>query len=413
MPRYAFTLADASDASDVSDASTVSLRGPLDMIVHTLDGAVILELEHTARSVGEPDYFAAVKTTLTRLQSVMSLADFYPIVTDELRDMTGMDRVMIYRFHEDFSGEVVSEAKRADLAPYFGLRYPAADITRPARAIFEKIWIRPVPHAGAPLSEMVPLANPDTGRALDMTYCALRGASIMYTDYLANMGVGASLTLAIHREGKLWGMIACHHCTPFPMHDQVRAAGEFLAQLVSLQLSAVEQREHLEYQLQISETARRLVDRAAQEGGLTSLGNEGPSLLDMVRCDGAAVFHGGRWWTVGRTPTEAQLDTLAMWLRGRLRIERPPYGYATDHLARDYPEAESLAETASGLLAISLAREGRHFVVWFRGETLRTVNWAGDPHQKMVVRGPHGPRLTPQSRSSRWSSTRSWPRPWR
>ncbi len=416
-PLYAFTLFNESatrDPRDASDATTAGPRGPLDALVQTIDGVVILELESTSRSLGEPDYFAAVKSTVARLQTVMSLVNFYQIVVDELRDLTGMDRVMVYRFHEDHSGEVVSEAKRADLAPYLGLRYPEGDIPRPARAIFEKIWIRPVPHAGAPLSEMVPLANPDTGRALEMTYCALRGASVMYTDYLANMGVGASLTLAIRREGKLWGLIACHQCTPFPMPHQVRSSCEFLAQIVSLQLTAVEQREHLEYQLQIGETARRLVDRAAQQGGLTTLVKEGPSLLDMVRCDGAAVFHGGQWWTVGRTPTEPQLDTLAAWLRSRLRVERAPYVYAVDHLARDYPEGEALAETASGLLAVSLAREGRPFVVWFRGETLRTVSWAGDPNEKPVVHGPHGPRLTPRKSFELWKEqVRGTSDPWK
>lgn len=393
-PRHVFTLPDLPAADR---------RGPLDALVHAVDGVVVLELERTERSLERLDLYALVKATIGRLQAATSLRSFCQIAAEELRDLTGMDRVMVYRFHEDFSGEVFAEAQRADLAPYLGLRYPADDIPRPARAIFEKIWIRPVPDATAPLSELVPLVNPDTGRALDMTYCALRGTSVMYTEYLANMGVAASLTLAVHREGKLWGLVACHHGAPFPMPYQVRAACELLAQVVSLQLATVEQREHLEYRLQISETVRRLVDRAAREGGLSILVSGSPSLLDMVRCDGAAVFHQGQWSTVGRAPTDEELDALAVWLRGRATPERRLEVIAVDHLAREYPAGEALTATASGLLAAPLARDGRHFVVWFRGEARRTVSWGGDPREKQIVEGPRGPRLSPRRSFEIWN----------
>ena len=121
---------------------------------------------------------------------------------------------MVYYFHADDSGEIIAESKRADQASWLGWRYPAHDIPRPAREIFKKIWSRPVPDVRAELFEMVPLLNPDTKEPLDMTYCSLRGASIMYTEYLDNMGVRAALTLPLMREGELWGLIACHHDTP-------------------------------------------------------------------------------------------------------------------------------------------------------------------------------------------------------
>ena len=227
-PLYAFTLPSSAD------------RPPLDVSVHTIDNAVIVELEATGRTTAtEPNYYEIVKKTVNRLQMADSLPTFCQMATEEFRTLTGLDRVMVYKFHADGHGEVYAESKRENLAPWLGLHYPADDIPKPAREVFKKIWVRPMPDVRAPLHELVPLAHPDTGRPLDMTYCALRGASVMYTEYLQNMRVSAGLTMPIRRESELWGLIACHHYSgPAYLSYGVRAACEFLAQVVSLQHKA-------------------------------------------------------------------------------------------------------------------------------------------------------------------------------
>ena len=187
-------------------------RAALDVAIHAINGVLIVEFEGTDRTVGDmPDYFTQLQGSVGRLQHAQTLQALGDIAVDEVRALTGLDRVMVYKFHEDGHGEVVAESRRADLAPWLGMHYPAADIPEPAREIFRRVWIRPVQEIGAPLAEMVPLAHPHTGQPLTMTYCALRGPSVMYTEYLQNMGVSACLTLAIRRGDKLWGLIAAHH----------------------------------------------------------------------------------------------------------------------------------------------------------------------------------------------------------
>lgn len=387
-PLYVFTLPERDGVE------------PLDVVVHTADGVAIVEFEATGRGERrlEPDYYTLLKRTAVRLRDTDSLSEFCRQAAEEIRALTGLDRVMVYRFHPDDHGEVYAESRRADLPPWLGLHYPADDIPKPARDIFEKIWIRPLPDAAAPPVELVPLANPDTGRPLAMTYCALRGASAMYTEYLRNMGVAASLTMPIHRDGKLWGLIACHHYAPTPFPYQMRAACEFLAQVVSLRIKPVEEREHLIYRLRLEGVHGQLIAAAAGEGGLAALIDGHPSLLDGMDAGGAALYHGDRWWRVGHAPPEAQLEALAVWLAGRPELDSPSCPvYATDFLARDYPEGAALAETASGLLAVSLSRRHRNLMLWFRPETLHAIHWAGNPHDKPTVPGPHGPRLTPRT----------------
>lgn len=398
-PIYAFTLPAGGQVA------------AMDVTLHTLDGVVMLEFEATGRSEhGQgstpvtpgsrhpPDYYSIIKKAVARLQTQDTVQGFCQGLADEVRLLSGMDRVMIYKFHADHHGEVFAESRRGDLAPWLGLHYPAEDIPKPARDIFARTWIRPVPDIQGALAEMTPLLNPDTGKPVDMTFCALRGVSVMYTEYLQNMGVSAGLTMPLRRDNVLWGLIACHHYSgPHHVPYELRAACEFLAQVGSLQHHAVEDRENAAYRLKLEEVNQQLLSLAAQEGGLASMTDGSPSLLGAMHAGGAALFHRDRWWRVGQTPDESQLEALGQWV-----VERLDAGslvsplYATESLAADYPPGAAFADVASGVLAAPLSRSGQNLMMWFRPEISKTVNWGGNPHDKPEVMGPHGPRLTPR-----------------
>ncbi len=394
--------------------------GMMDMTVHTAGGVLLLELEPSGR--GRPvagqdgDYFSMVRRTIGHLKATQTLAEFCEVVAREARSITGLDRAMVYRFHADDSGEVVADARREDLPSWLGLRYPAADIPRPAREIFKKIGVRPLPDAQGELCEMVPLLNPDTGHPLEMTYCALRGASVMYTEYLQNMGVAASLTMPILRDGALWGLIACHHSTPTALPYPLRSAAEFLAQIASLEIVGAELREHLEYRTHLDAVHLAVLARSAGDGQLSVLGQGTPGLLDGVHADGVAIFQQALWQTAGRTPDEQQLSALATWLRERIDQAHSPFQvFATDALGAAYPPARAFAALASGVLATAVSRHADSaLIIWFRGEQVQTYNWAGNPHEKPTAVGAQGPRLTPRQSFDLWQEqVRGRSRPWR
>jgi two-component system, chemotaxis family, sensor kinase Cph1 len=231
-----------------------------------------------------------------------------------------------------------------------------------------------------------------------MTYCALRGSSVMYTEYLQNMAVTASLTMPIRRNDQLWGLIACHHCTgPKFVPYRMRVACEHLAQVVSVQQGAAVAREQFEYRLKLDGVHQHLLARAARMGGLHSLIEGKPNLLEAINASGAALYHRDRWLHVGKTPSEEQLEALSNWLMQQFSWDTLPNTvYATDALSIDYPPASAYCAVASGLVAVTLSRQGRHLLLWFRPETIQTVQWGGNPHDMPVVTGPHGPRLTPR-----------------
>ena len=394
----------AQEGADCNPLYLLSLPAPsgsdaaLDVTMHTIEGVIILEFEASGRSTtAMPDYYSLVKTTVARLQVASSLQQFCDIVTGEIRALTGMDRVMVYKFHADGHGEVLAENKRDDLEPWLGLHYPAEDIPKPAREIFRKTWIRPVPDISDQLAEMVPLANPDTGKPLNMTYCVLRGVSIMYTEYLRNMGVASALTMAIRHNDQLWGLIACHHYAgPKHVSYQIRAACEFLAQVASIQHEAAQDKEHLAYRLKLEGVQQVLLAGAAREGGLVGLIKGTPSLLDGIDAGGVALYYLERWWCLGNTPSDDELDGLRDWLHASVLPDAARPLFASHHLARDYALASAFAGVASGMLAVPVAQDSADMIMWFRPETIQTVKWGGNPDDKPTVLGPHGPRLTPR-----------------
>ena len=380
----------------------------LEISLHVSDGVLILELEQagtTSDCTAPPsDYYTVVKRLLARLRATSSLAEFCEASALEMRRVVGLDRVMVYRFHADDSGEVMADARREDLHSWLGLRYPASDIPKPAREIFQRIGVRPLPDVDGALFEIVPLISPATGRPLDMTYCTLRGASRMYTEYLGNMGVAAALTMPILRAGELWGLIVCHHYTPTALPYQVRAAAEFIAQVGSLEMAGAESREHLQYRQRIDMVHHALVNRATGAAGLAVLVQEPAGLLAGINASGVAVLYRDSWLVAGRTPATQQLQQLADWLYER--IEAAPgleVMYETEALSRVYPPAAAFAGIASGVLAVAVNRHARgDLILWFRSEQIQCFSWAGNPHKKPLTVGEHGLRLTPRSSFDLW-----------
>lgn len=404
LPRYVFTFA---------------VNGQmLDALAHYHDGMVYVECEDGKLPLTIPAHqtYTEVNRIAGRLQTASTLRSFCQTLAAEVRGLTGLDRVMIYRFHEDKSGEVFAEAKREDLHSYLTLRYPAEDIPHPAREIFRKIWVRPVPSVSYQQSEIVPLLNPDSGKPLDMTYCFLRGASVMYTDYLKNMGVAMAFTLSIVVDGKLWGLIACHHTTPKIIPWPIRAASELLAQIASLQLKSAENTEFSAYRQEMEDHSHRIVDAMLSgESDLPDLLNTKPGLLDFFSSSGVALIRNGQWSTKGRVPPQGALTTLLEWVRGEFAAAPPGTELIHTHaLSERLPPASAYAGDASGLLALPISRNLDDMILWFRQEVVKTVNWAGDPYTKPMVDGPGGPRLMPRASFSLWQeSVREQSMPWK
>ncbi|MDJ0634521.1 MAG: ATP-binding protein [Xenococcaceae cyanobacterium MO_188.B29] len=364
------------------------------------EGILILELEPAASQENIPflSFYHLARTSINQLQETASLKDFCQIIVQEVRKVTGFDRVMLYKFDKDDHGEVVAEEKLDHLEPYLNLHFPASDIPKPARKLFSSNWIRLIPDAYAEPVELFPATNPQSDRPVDLTMSILRSPYPCHLEYLHNMGVGASLTISLIENGQLWGLIACHHLTPKYVPYELRKACEFLGRVIFAEISNREESEDYNYRMKLAQMRSSIVDNLAQSENLVEgLVKEESYLLDLVAAGGAAVCLNGKWTLVGETPTEEELNFLVQWLYKNINEEV----FYTDSLAEIYPEADAYKNFASGLVAMAISR--RNYVLWFRPEVIQTVNWGGDPNNAyQTIKSEGGLRLSPRKSFELW-----------
>jgi two-component system, chemotaxis family, sensor kinase Cph1 len=386
------------------------------LFAHRSGGLIILELE--AASAGpagsEPNLYSELRADLARMQETKSLQDFFDLAVERIRDFTGYDRVMAYRFAEDGSGHVVAEAKREDLEAYLGLHYPASDIPAPARRLFSLSWVRHLPDVDYTPVPLVAAKSPLVIGPVDMSFASLRSVSVMYAGYLKNMGVKSTLVMPLMKEGRLWGLISCmHHSAPRRIPHEARMAAEFLAHTLSLLMSAKEDADAFNRVTAMQTTTDTLIETLAKESDFAqALGTPGAldMLLTQVEAGGAAVVSGRKAALVGVTPTVADVRGLAHWIAAR---DAPLF--STDRLSFAYQPGAAFARAASGVLAIRISAKAPDVLMWFRPEQIAVVEWAGDPHKPVEVDEAEGmQRLRPRNSFALWKeSVRNRATPWR
>ncbi|MBW4562482.1 MAG: GAF domain-containing protein [Mojavia pulchra JT2-VF2] len=367
------------------------------------EGLLILELEPAISQENIPflSFYHLARASINQLEKTTNLHDFCQIIVQEVRKVTGFDRVMLYKFDDDGHGSVIAEEKLDSMEPYLGLHYPESDIPKPARKLFASNYIRLIPDSHSESVQIFPINNPVSQHPIDLTNSILRSAASCHMEYLHNMGVGSSLTISLIKDNKLWGLIACHHQSPKYVSYELRKACEFLGRVIFTEISAREETEDYDYRMNLSYIQTVLIEYMSQEDNfIDGLVKHQPNLLDLTSAKGAAVCFGEHCTLIGETPKEEDLNFLVQWLKNNVKEEV----FYTDSLPRIYPDAEKFKNVASGLLAIPISK--RNYVLWFRPEVIQTVNWGGNPNQAYEVSQLEGNlRLVPRKSFELWKET--------
>lgn len=394
------------ETSAVLDPVT-GLENSLDGVAHRTGEYLLIELEDAERAgASTARIFTRIEEAGAALARTHDLLDLCEAAVQQFRAITGYDRVMIYRFHEDGAGSVVAEDRAAHLVSFLNHQFPATDIPKQARALYIRNRIRVIPDV---CYEPAPIRAAESGLSeVDLSDVGLRSVSPIHIRYLQNMAVGASASISIVMDGHLWGLVACHHDEAKTISLSDRTACRILAHTLSQQIAAKDEAELTRERVRIrasEDTALALYDPGSSfESFVEGAGSE---LCRMLGADGLAVLSGTQISTFGRCPDEADLRRIGEWVKDKAA----PFPFLTDRLALHWPEAEAFLSLASGLLAVSLSTETPICLIWLRAEKIETVEWAGNPH-KGASTDPNAV-LTPRSSFETWSDTvRGRSRPW-
>lgn len=379
--QHAKPLLEAILETPTEDRSLVPLRGPFQGLVcegHAIRGKyLILEVEFpTPDCLSDGEEIELPRKTTASYTGGVGLTGVFHSITQAIRRFSGYDRVMIYKMDEDGHGTVIAESCRADLESYANWHFPASDIPRQARRLYLKNRVRMLSNVSY---EPIPFAYKDVtdqSHPIDMSLSHLRSVSPVHVEYMQNMGVHATLVISIIVDGKLWGLIACHHYTPRHLDAYARNRCELFAHFITAVVAAEEQRNLRE----AIESSRTL------HGKLTRLVGTGPDwksrlmkcgffIKDQLNATGFALFEAGQFFTSGIVPAADMLERVRCFMQSRLNDDLA----SCDDLKFKRDDFWSIGRDHAGCLMVEVARQPTLQLMWFRKEKRQTIAWGGQP----------------------------------
>ena len=368
------------------------------MLAHLSEDNLILDFEIIGET-WDPGHF---QQQLTSIINGLDTTESIPTLCDRaaslMKDIFGYDRVMVYRFDEEWNGEVVAEEKEEHLESWLDLHYPASDIPSQSRKLFLKHKVRIISDVNYEPVPIAPEISPLTNKLLDLSRSALRGVSPIHIEYLQNMKVGASLTAAIIVNGNLWGLVACHHYSAKFINYYQRETCKFLTQVFSNNISTIQTGIFNKKITENSELRQRIVEELQIEDSLAEgLAKTSVPFTSLVESGGGAVILDNEIKLFGKTPKEVEVLELRDFLAKKDEVI-----FHTKNLKNQYSKAEKYKKLASGILSFKLGRAKDNFIVWFRSEVAETVSWGGDPNNKVSF-NEEKQRLSPRKSFEKWT----------
>lgn len=332
------------------------------------------------------------------------LQHFQQNLVNAVAKSTGYDRVMLYQFHPDWSGEVLAEAADQVQGSYLGLRFPASDIPAIARGLYAQTPYRHIPDSSA---QPVPLlVRQGTPAAMDLTWSDMRSVSPVHMEYLSNMRVGSSFSVSIMVGGKLWGLVACHHSEPRVIPLMAREHAKGLVQAFVQTYS--DYRNIVRGELYaLLEQAMIPIRQALDEGMdlIQAIKQQKDVIASLTGTIGGALIVGNQIHSWGIQAASHSLESVHNWC---LKTQSEPL-FFVDNL----PECMSdtnLSASICGVLGISVrARYLSNALVslyLFRPEESSEIAWAGNPN-KPLQKLNDTQHLSPRQSFEKWVEVRN------
>ena len=347
-----------------------------------------------------PDLFFQTKRFAYYTERADNLQILCQDVADETRKITGYDRVMIYRFDKDYNGQVFAESRIDSIEPFLGLYYPATDIPVQARELFLLTRTRMLANVQATNVPLYALDENADNKSIDLSLSTLRSFSPMHIQYLINMGVGATFTIALINHGKLWGLIACHHHAAKHIPYHVRLAAHLQGVFLSSQIEVRQVADEFEL---VKETGKKLDGlHKIMTGSEQSLAQEQTlvELKNLLNADAVVIAYKETFYKHGLLPQDEKLNGLMNWLHTSIG-----HGiFQTSKLGDSYPQAADLGSQIAGVVYLPIGTQTKNGIAWIRQEVEKTVNWGGDPSKPMNI-DSENQSLTPRKSFVLWKQS--------
>lgn len=410
-------LLDALKLNDLRQANPIPLEvksaektlGNFNGILHRSSGQLVMEWEalgdqaQAGEALSFLSFYHQVRLATLAVQESSSFETLCQTASEQVKRISGFDRVLIYKFEEDWTGVTLAEAREPHMDAYLGLRFPSSDIPEQARRLYTTNWLRLI----ANCDYRPALIIPPSRTPLDMSQSTLRSVSPVHLQYMKNMKTAASMSVSIIKEGQLWGLISCHHPKPRYVDYQTRVALEFVGQTLSQQIQSMEGRNDYRQRQTLRSIEDDLYQDIAEHGLTPALEARPLPFLSLTAASSLVIKSGEVILNFGPTLDRVALDHILSSLK-KQTFDRY---FATNELQSLVPGLDP--SLPAGLLAVPITDDRESYFLWFRPEIIRTVSWAGRPEKIPTNVEGEGRKLHPRLSFDSWQETkRGLSEPW-
>ena len=374
-----------------------------DVSLYTDMGGVIAEFERSPEFFINPRRLTEIRYDFFKTPDTQS--DFNAQcdrLVGYIREITGFERVMLYKFLLDWSGEVTAESVGGAMGSYLGLRFPASDIPAIARNLY---MINPSRYIYNTEGESVPVVALDEA-VIDLTYSGLRSVAPVHVEYLSNMGVKSSFSIPVKSLGGLWGMVACHASAPVVLSHKARAYCIEVVKNYSVSVSSYRTAQNMKtldgMEMNLNELLAGIKNHHTVSNWVIE---NAKAVLGLFGASGFAMTINDETLTVGQTPDISFINDLKDNMTEHLLMS-DSLGILFKH--------NTVNVKAAGALAIQTKTSDKQdlFMCWFRPEEPYEVQWAGNP-DKPISEDPAAIALSPRKSFETWVEVRrGYCRPW-
>jgi chemotaxis family two-component system sensor kinase Cph1 len=328
--------------------------------------------------------FDPLSDLIQEIHTAVSVEQLLQISTRALRDVTRVDRVIISQLKADEGYiQVIAEDKVSDCLSFLDCHYPMSHLSKKAYVRSRKTDVSFLSIIQDPQEDSRSLT---TTRANQLDPIHNRHVSPAHLELLTALGVKFSTSIALIIDNKLWGLIACHHHSSQSIDISMRLSCEFLAQMISSNLTKIQRRT----QSRQVQDYRSSIDRVLESLDIGKplsdrIISEGLNLCRVFGGTGIAICFEGQESLYGETPTAEQIQSLQPHV-----VNNYAGGLFKSHnLSRKYPAAHAYKRIASGVVAVILSQSGirSDMIMIFRSEQLQTLKWLNQPHSSVIVEG--------------------------
>ncbi len=372
-----------SDSQFLGEIQLVKVEKSFSGYLHRTAKHWLLELIPVVEQISQTDWLKQITFT-TR---VLKLADkhlkngsrfeeFVDEVLEPLRHFLGYDRLCLYRLAPNQDSEVIAESRTSEVESLKNLWFPSWNIPQQAREVLVKTGLRTITDCQLGVVPLLPVLDSEKDE-VDLNYVHLREVSDEERHLLERLGMRSLVSAAIIIDNQLWGLLMGQHRQAYHLDPTKLLLLEKIATILASEVPrfALVQTDK---KLQLANRVFALLATELEEQNdwVQYLIDPNLKLVQALEADGLVILQPTRAVSLGGNPAAASLDQLRQYLDS--------LGYAfwyTDHL--DKKSIRGLSPWV-GAMAIKIPLAEPSWIVWFRKESPRMVNWYFDPAKPEV-----------------------------